>query len=505
MELKNNFNVPTRQSYVAIIMILYRIYAKVIKQFWILLIPFFVGRKGSTDYLIYGLIALSVILSIYAIIDFFRYKFHIEGTDLVVEKGVFSKKRIVIPFDRIQSINFKQNIVHQIFNVVGLEIDTAGTSKKEFDFHALNKKTGNELRDYIFANRKMVQSSPEKTNKEDIPYRPIKNIIRLDFFDLVKIGLTQNHLKSLLLALFSLYWLIDQLKNIGINIDKYTKVTEENILNLSLYLLVSLSIFAIIFLIIVSVIRNVLRYYNLVLNRIPNGFKLEYGLFNRNEISVMDNKMQVVKWSDNMLRRALGLFTLHIKLASSVAVKQRKSILIPGVKRKDINKVLSFYFSDDTLSNLSYFRSDRYYVFRRIMIIFIIYAFSIIALFSFAKQGFGMTNDEAKEVLIALSALLGYFILTSILKYRKMKFGINEELLQIDSGIFGNRHSLYTIYKLQGIEITQSPVQIRRNLANLIVFSGAGNETIKYIQKQQAEEIRDYILYKIETDKREWM
>ena len=139
------------------------------------------------------------------------------------------------------------------------------------------------------------------------------------------------------------------------------------------------------------------------------------------------------------------------------------------------------------------------------MIIFIIYAISIIALFSFAQQGFDIINDESREVFIVLSALLGYFILTSILKYRKMKFGINEELIQIDSGIFGNRHSLYTIYKLQGVEITQSPVQIRKNLANLIVFSGAGNETIKYIQKQQAEEIRDYILYKIEIDKREWM
>lgn len=86
-----------------------------------------------------------------------------------------------------------------------------------------------------------------------------------------------------------------------------------------------------------------------------------------------------------------------------------------------------------------------------------------------------------------------------------MKYGFNNEVIRIDSGIFGNKHSMYTIYKLQGVEITQSPVQIRKNLANLVLFSGAGNETIRYINKQTAEKIRDFILYRIETDKREWM
>ena len=504
MSTKNNFDTPMRQSFVAIIMILYRIYAKVIKQFWYLLIPFFVGRRGSSQMLIYGLAALSIVLAVYSLLDFFRYKFHIEGTDLVIEKGVFSKKRIVIPFDRIQSINFKQNIIHQIFNVVGLEIDTAGTNKKEFDFHAISKNTGKNLRDYIFANRKAVQSTKPEVNVAENTPKIIQNVLRLEIADLIKIGLTQNHFKSLFLALFSLYWIIEQLKNAGLNIDKYTKVTEENILSLSLYLLVSLSIFAIVFLIIVSVTRNVFRYYNLVLNRIPHGFKLEYGLFNRNEISVMDNKMQVVKWSDNLLRKALGLFTIHIKLASSVAVKQRKSILIPGIKRSDISRILSFYFTEDTLKNISYYAVDKYYLIRRIMIVIVTYAVGTGGLFWYIKVS-NNNFQESKDVFVVLTISLVYFIFTSILKYKKMKYGFNNEVIRIDSGIFGNKHSMYTIYKLQGVEITQSPVQIRKNLANLVLFSGAGNETIRYINKQTAEKIRDFILYRIETDKREWM
>jgi len=98
-----------------------------------------------------------------------------------------------------------------------------------------------------------------------------------------------------------------------------------------------------------------------------------------------------------------------------------------------------------------------------------------------------------------------YFIYTSILKYKKMRFGINDEVLQINTGIFGNKYSLYTIYKLQGIELSQSPVQTRRNLADIKIYSSAGSEVIKYIDKPIAEKIKDYILFKIESDKREWM
>lgn len=503
MELKNNFSSPTRQSYVAILLILYRVYTRFIKQFWYLLIPFFIGKKADSKILIYSLIGLSIVLAIYSIIDFLRYRFYFDGSDLIVEKGVFSRKRIVIPFDRIQSINFKQNIIHQVFSVVGLEIDTAGTSKKEFDFHALNKKVSRDLRDYIFANRKTL-SSNKITNSDVSSSQPIQNVLKLEIGDLIKIGLTQNHLKSLVLAFFSLYWMLEQLRNIGINIDQYTKVTEENILKLSLYLLIGLVTFSIVFLIIVSVIRNVFRYYNLVLNRIPNGFKLEYGLLDRNEISVMDNKMQVIKWSDNLLRRALGLFTLRINLASSVAVKQRKAILIPGIKRGDINKIINFYFPKDITNSFKFDSADKYYLIRRSLIVTMIFALGYILLFWLIRNGEILSKDVITSISM-LTILFLYFLFTSFLRYKKIKFGFNNEVLQINSGIFGNKFSLYTIYKLQGVSIKQSPVQVRKGLANLVIYSGAGTERIKYIKKQTAEKIRDFLLYRIETDKREWM
>jgi len=505
MYMENNFHKPTRQSYVAIILILYKVYMTFVKQFWYLVIPFIIGKKSNSSYILYGVIVIAILLAIYSIINFFKYKFYISGNDLIVEKGVFSKKRIVIPFDRIQSINFKQNLIQQIFSVVGLEIDTAGAAKKEFDFYALDKRTSKSLRDYIFANKKSAIKGDEN-KKEELKnfHTPVQNIVKLDIIELIKIGLTQNHFRSLFLALFSMFWLAEQVKNIGIDIDKYTEITEENFMKLGIFIITGVVIISIIIVIIVSVVRNVFKYYNLVLNRIPKGFKLEYGLFNRNEISVMDNKMQVLKWSDNLLRRALGLFNLQIHLASSIAIKQKKSIVIPGVKLNDIDRIKEFYFPNESSKLTEFFKVDIYYLKRRIAIVlgfFVVIVFSILLFYKITEEQI----EDPFQLLSILTVMFLYFLFTSYLKYNKMKYSLNNEVIQINSGIFGNKNSLYTIYKLQGVKITQTPIQKRKGLSNIVFYSSAGSDKIKYIPISEAEQLRDYLLYMIESDNREWM
>ncbi len=498
IEIHSKFSNPTRQSYVAILLILWNIYKRFFKAFWVILLPIVLGKGGRTTYYLYILIGIASILALYSVFAFFKYKFHTNEEEFIVEKGVFSKKRIVIPFDRIQSINFKQNIVQQIFNVVGLEIDTAGTSKKEFDFNALDIGLSKELRDYIFANKKQQNtiSTSNKDNIYNVTEKPIiEKIINLEIVDLLKIGLTQNHFRSLIFAFLSLTWIFDQARQAGIDTSVLDGVTEDNILQLGLYMLGGIFILAIIAIIIVSIVRVTLKYFNFIMLRIPNGFKLEYGLFNRNEISVMDNKMQVLIWTDNLLRKALGIFNLQIKLASSAAIKRKTSIIIPGIFKNDISRIRNYYFPDNTSLIDNYEQANIYYLYRRWTIVSIIFIIISIA----------VNYLWATEYTIFPILLMIYYLVTSYLRYSKMYFGINHEALMIHSGIFGDKHTLLFLYKLQGVELSQSYIQNRKGLSDVIVYSASGNYHIRYIDKPTAVKLRDYILYRIERDDRAWM
>jgi len=240
-----DFSVPRRQSYVAIIMILYNVYKKFIKAFWPIIIAFVLRKNLNMNIVYLSILAIVLILGIYAIIDFFRYRFYIQHEEFVVKKGVFSRKKIVIPFERIQSINFKQNIVHQMFDVVGLEIDTAGTAKKEFDFEALDVPTSNALRNYIFA-RKTVKNENnavlDDTLEGDLTNVKSKPIVKLSIQDLLKIGITQNHFRSLGIVILFLFWIIEQVRQIGIDTEDYVDLSEENILALGMYMVIGLMI-----------------------------------------------------------------------------------------------------------------------------------------------------------------------------------------------------------------------------------------------------------------------
>ena len=45
-----------------------------------------------------------------------------------------------VPFDRIQSVDFKRNIVHQFLNVVSVQVDTAGSKGSELELDAIEQE-----------------------------------------------------------------------------------------------------------------------------------------------------------------------------------------------------------------------------------------------------------------------------------------------------------------------------------------------------------------------------
>ena len=71
-----DFSVPNRQSYVAILMILFKTVNVLFRQ----LLPFVVvvllgGSKSKTSYLLYTIIAVAVISMVYSVINFFKTYF----------------------------------------------------------------------------------------------------------------------------------------------------------------------------------------------------------------------------------------------------------------------------------------------------------------------------------------------------------------------------------------------------------------------------------------------
>jgi len=493
-----DFSIPRRQSYTAILFFIYRFFKTLIRQIWPILLAFVFGKEQTKTIFLYVIIVISAFVLLFSFIAFFKYFFYIKDNELIVKKGVFQRSVTNIPFERIQTINFEESVLHQLFGVVKLEIDTAGSKGNEFSFAALDKPMASALREVILKYKsEHVQANVETQLQDEQLLVPREELVmKLGFSELIKLGFGQNHLRSFFLIIFFFSWIFQQLNEIGMNTDEvFGDIDPETVLQGKIAV-ISLAILAIIVTLLISLVRTILKYYDFKLLRTPDGFKIDTGLLNRRQVAAKDHKIQIVTWADNPLKRLIGVVDVFLKQASSVHVQNRKSIVIPGCEKNNLEKIKSYYFEASEWQNLSSFGIHRKFILRRFLYLGIIpflIAFVIIYYF-FAFY-------PALLTLIWLP--ISFF--TAFIRHKKWKIHLNEHILFVQSGLFGNYNKSIKLYKIQNLSLDQSLYHRFNDLCNITVYSASGKITIPFLPMEQGADLLDYLTYKIEIDKRNWM
>ncbi|MGB1217917.1 MAG: PH domain-containing protein, partial [Saprospiraceae bacterium] len=332
---------PQKQSPVAIFSFILRFLKMLIRSTWVIIVFYFIGnRDGSGSYtnMIISITALVVAggAMIMSVLSYFRYTYFIDDDSLNIHKGVLGRKKVNIPFERIQNINFEQKILHRIFNVVSLEIDTAGSAGSEIKIEALSKEQANLIRDYILEKKRFIQT--EIIEEKEIVSEKVelkntnKLLLRLNIIDLIKIGVSQNHLRTTgiiigfgftffdniqeALGFDSVQYFIDNLGFVG------TSVFPKIIILLIFLLLISF---------LITLIRTIFQYFDLRFFKTEDGYRLKMGLLTKQEVSLREEKVQLISWAENPIRRLFKIFTLTIKQAAAgVVVNKKQAANIPG-------------------------------------------------------------------------------------------------------------------------------------------------------------------------------
>lgn len=493
------FSEPTRQSLVAIVLIVYKYINIVIRQVWPFLLIFLVGGGSrKRDSFAIGLAGIGLVSMIWAILSYFKFYFYIKNDELVIQKGIIRKSNLNIPLDRIQSVDINQNIVHQMLNVVQLEVDTAGTQGSEFKFDALSRGKAEQLRSILISKKKDL-SSVTALDTEGVPQQLAtekKAIFNLSVSELIKVGLTQNHFRSVGFVLLVFVWIQSSFEDIGINTDDYVKDFFDFIVGASLAAVMTLIVMSTIIALLISLVRTVLVYYDAHLWREGDRLKLKHGLFNKREKSAPYQKIQLIQWSNNPLQKLIKIFDLRLKQASSAAVTAKKSLRIPGVKAEHVEYLKDSWLGNATLENLNVHGISIHYFYRRVLFRML---FCAVLFFIYYQVG------EINGWLILLIALVPYYIYTSWLSYKKSGFAINEFNLYITKGMIDDSYALLPLTKVQNIIINQTPYQSRNELADVEVHTASGKVTIPYLNIDLAEKLSNYFLYKVESSRENWM
>ncbi len=507
--MKNNINfrLPQKESPKVILLIIFDYVIKILRQFTLPIIAILVtGRSKGMDYFFYFAIGTLVFSAIRSILMYFRKSYYIDEDEFIVESGVLANKKVSIPFQRIQNIGYEQNLLHRILQLRKLKIDTAGSAQSEVELNGLTFEVSDQLRDLLLKqkseviaelvednlNASLVEENKEIGHDKNLNKQEGVNIFSLNFLQLIKAGLFENHLRSLSIIFAVIFYVFSNAREIGVDTDDY--VDKVSVIY-DIYYYVILSILLMVIAIAISLVSTVLTYFKLSFDRLPKGFRIKRGLFNNVTTTAVDNKIQTLSWSDTWLKKKIGIFDIRLLQASSKLSKAKETIVIPGAHIDDVDEVRQYLYPNLDLEKILMHKVDVAYLQRRIM-------FSLV--FASLLSVLAITTGSLSLLIISIVlmfALPYYFTI----KYKKLSFGYTGDFLYLKGGAFGAKNIITPIHKIQSIDKLQSPFERGRGLASLKIYNAAGSEVIPFVKEDFANNIMNLFIYKVETDKRIWL
>lgn len=359
-----------------------------------------VGRESESGFLgsFLGvpILALLIILIVAMfIIQFFSYKnlFYELGPDeFSLYSGIFNKKRVHVPYQRVQSVNQQMSLIQRIFGVCTVSIDTAGGSNnKAIVVPYLLNSDAEHLRAEIFARKQapveQSETGTEKgaqfqlsaegsntagaTNVLDTPAGIISDIrgvfggqrvetgavsyqYGLSNKELVFTGLSNS--AGALLIVFSflglitgtVFPIIQNMFGMSVVEQSITQVTEI-LAGQLLAGIIGLLVFVFAVAWIVSIIRSIILYGGFRACRRQNRIEVEHGLLQHSFHGVDIERVQSVIIRQSFIRRRIGyceVFLGKIDAMQDAQEQQKKGlnhrgvIIHPFVKLKKVPEIL---------------------------------------------------------------------------------------------------------------------------------------------------------------------
>jgi len=454
-------------------------------------------------------LAVLCLIFILVFLKYYFFKFRIYNNNLEIRSGVFAKKHINLPFERIQNIKLEQPIFYRPFNVVCLLLDTAGSHKQEANIVALNLHDAEQLKKVILTNHQKstlnnaTKNSTTPCNKPELAQERILNTRAL--FDLILHGLSNNRVWIFLGGLAPFFdeiaeYVTQWLLSLGINIEQILMFNDKPWWQIGFYAF-TLTLIILVPISLLSILGAVLSFYNFTLSKIGDRYIRRSGLLTKQEVTMKLSRLQMVirqqDWLDRLFKRMNVRFeqnqSLENKLNTSAYANK---IIVPSVTEKQCQALIDDAYPDNQLQQITFKAISKRYLLRNI-------GYILLPLY-LLLAGFLYIND--KTLLLALiSPLFAFFTLVIYLRWRRWGYAYDNNYFYLRSGAIGIAIKIFPLYKVQQSQYKQSIFLRKHQLCHVRLVLASGSVVIPYIMQQDGYCLIDNILYIVEETPRSWM
>lgn len=489
-----DFSEFSRQSSKGIIVNYFIILYKSLKSSWVL-IPILL-TKDKTELnltkILLAVFAILIYILIRAILIYLNFKFKIKDNAFILKQGILNKSNISVPFEKIQHINFKQNFIQQLIKVTQVEIETAGAKTVEISIKALSRESAVALKKALFAKKQETVIVENSEPKKELLHK-------ITFSDLLKVSISENHFKSLMLLfafIFSGYVQVkDFLETLELD-DKFDTLLEENANSLigDLLLMIFLFVFSFIISVLISFVTTFVRHFNLQVSLENNTLEIDQGLITKQNNIIKKQKVQSIEVLTNPIKEKLGIYNVIFRQAISGKINYKKLIKVVGFNKEHINVLKDVFFINTNFTNKEKHKPDTYY---KVQLFFRSFLF-----LAFLNGVFILISTKLFFINVILAPLL---IVLVLLKYEKSYYFFNKDMLVIGAGQIATKTTYLEHFKLQHIKLKQTFFQKKKDVVNMVIQTASGKIILPCVKTKKAIEMHNFMLYKSETSTKKWM
>jgi uncharacterized membrane protein YdbT with pleckstrin-like domain len=500
--MEQEFKQPQRQSSIGVLLMFVDTLQQWGRALWpILVVYVFKFDELNKTYLFTGLSVLLVAIGVVAYLKYLNFTFYLdnENEEFVINEGILNKTKTIIQLSKIQQVNINQSLLQRIIGVYELDVDTAGSSKKEGKIKAISHPLALALKARLIENEK-IETDSEKLEIESQTETAVEHpFMTISFLSLLKVGITSNYVRSLGLILAFFATIYENSKSFLTSSDfdekKLDAYLDKSAAIQSVLIIVFLLLCSIL---IINLIRVIFRYFGYKIARQNGSLLLSFGLLSTKSTIIKPEKVQIVTISRNFFQKKMNILELKIKQATSGEKEERKSVIeIPGCNEKESVEILNLLFLKTPEKGIMLKPDFRKLVF----MIFLSIVVPLSGFLAFVKY------IEPRFLEFAYVVPLYVFFVGSVVYFgfRNNRLFINDDFIIKQSGAWDVDNKIIELGKIQAITTSQLFWHKSADIGSITIHTAGGNIAF---QLGNYSEIKRYVnlwLYELETSNSNWM
>lgn len=291
-----------------------------LKQFIFPLVALLVfgGRGGRGDYWadLAPVIGIGVLVVV-SILQYFTYRYRIGRDGLTVREGWLHRSQREIPFSRIHNVGVHQSLLHRMFGVAEVRLESAGGQKPEAQMRVLGLQDALALESLV----RHHGGSGSSSTQADQASAADDTLLSLSTAEVIRLGLVSNRGMIVVAAAFGAMWQIlpeRQMEGFFTGTAKHVAGYADQ-LHLG-WMAGAATVIALVGLAMLlvrglSVVLALMQYHGFRLSEDARRLMVERGLLTRLRTSVARHRIQAWTLHEGVLHRVFGRRSLRIDTA----------------------------------------------------------------------------------------------------------------------------------------------------------------------------------------------